>query len=213
MPPVTTIDLTILSKEELIEIYENHNITRIAHYLWCLEHPDIPVNFSSEFVKLLDRIEKLLEMNGDGIESPDILLDALIDSIYTDCRALFCESEGRRKNYTLQNCLNLIDEKKAVEEINKIIDSRQFEDPIICRYSFRKWVKFVTDRAIAHKDNLEEGEKTTANYRYEFLNNPVNVFEFQLYIYQIHNIYEKIVEKFALDLLEKHKKAKQKESN
>lgn len=209
----TIIELTSLSKGELIELYEKHKIPRVAHYLWCLEHPDIPDNFSSAFVRLLDKIGKLLELNGDGIKTPDILLDALIDSIYTDCRGLFCESEGRRKNYTLQNCLKFVDEKKSVEEINKIINSKRFEDPVTCNYSFREWVKFVTDKTIAHKDNLEDSERVAANYRYEFFNNPFNVCEFQYYIYEIHKIYEKTVERFALDLLEKHNKIKQEKSN
>lgn len=203
------IDLTTLSQEELIELYKRYRTPIIAHNLWCRTHPDIPVNFSLAFVRLLEKFEKLVELNDDeDITTPDVMLDALIDSIYTDCRGLFCEKKSLGKNYTLQNCLNIVNEKKAVEEIDKIIDGKDFNDPIVSNYSFRDWVKFVTDRAIAHKDNLSGSERIAANYRYKFLNNSMNVFEFQYYIYQVHNIYEKIVGDFASEALRNHEASK-----
>ncbi|MCQ8380406.1 hypothetical protein JEK38_10040 [Klebsiella pneumoniae] len=204
----SSIDLTKLSKEELIELYEKHKSSNIAHQLWCLTHPDIPVNFSSEFVKLIEKLEKLVELNSQGETSPDILLDALIDSIYSDCRGLFCEKSDDSKNYTLQNCLKIANENDAVTKIDAIIHRKEFSDEIVCDYSFWKWVKFVTDKAIVHKDNLTEDKKKIIEYRYQFLNNGLNVFDFQYYIVQIHNIYVNVVECFAEDLLSTYNKSK-----
>ncbi|WP_368900331.1 hypothetical protein [Mixta calida] len=205
MNNVSNLDLMELSKEELIELYVKYKSSNISHRLWCLTHPDIPINFSTEFVKLLKKIEKLTELNGQGVLSPDIMLDALIDSIYSDCRGLFCEKESYSKNYTLQNCLTIANETKAVKEINEIIDKKQFKDRVVCDYSFRGWVKLVTDKAIVHKDNLSGEEKQKINYRYEFLNDISNVFEFQYYIFQIHDIYVKVVDSFGADILTKKK--------
>lgn len=203
------LDLTKLSKEELIKLYAKYRTSNIAHQLWCLTHPDIPVNFSLEFVKLIDKLEKLIELNRQEITSTDIMLNALIDSIYSDCRGLFCERTNNSKNYTLQNCLRIANEINAVNRINKLIDQKEFSDDIVRNYSFREWIKFVTDKAIAHKDNLTEDQKNIINYRYKFLNNSINVLEFQCYIYDIHNIYVNIVESFVVDILKTYNKSKQ----
>ncbi|HBE9181822.1 TPA: hypothetical protein KNH08_004758 [Serratia fonticola] len=204
----SSLDLTKLSKEELIELYAKYKSSNISHRLWCLTHQDIPVNFSSEFVKLIEKLEKLVELNSLGTTSPDIFLDALIDSIYSDCRGLFCEKNGNSKNYTLQNCLNIVNENNAVTEIDENINRKEFNDKIVCNHSFREWGKFVTDKAIVHKDNLTEDKKKIIDYRYKFLSDSSNVFEFQYYIFHIHNIYVNIVECFAEDLLSTYNKSK-----
>lgn len=203
-----TIDLTTLSKEELIEHFVKYRSLNISHRLWCLTHPDIPINFSFEFVKLLEKVKKLNELNGEGLISPSIILDALIDSIYSDCRGLFCEREGNSKNYTLQNCLMIAHENEAIDKINEIINRKEFSDGVVCVYSFREWVKFVTDKAIVHKDNLTEDKRKTINYRYEFMNNSANVFEFQFCIYQIHEVYARVVERFGAEILRTYNKPK-----
>lgn len=204
----SSIDLTKLSKDELIELYNKYRTPNISHRLWCLTHPEIPINFSTEFVKLLEKIEKLIELNSNGVLSPDVILDALIDSIYSDCRGLFCENERNSKNYTLQNCLKIAKIDNAVIWINEIIDKKEFSDNIVRDYSFRKWVKFVTDKSIAHKDNITDDKRKEINYRWQFLNNSENVFEFQYYIFKIHSVYEKAIEHFGEIELYKYNSSK-----
>ncbi|MDC9580431.1 hypothetical protein PSI15_02400 [Xenorhabdus sp. PR6a] len=191
------LDLTKLSKEELIECYGKYKNSAITHRLWCLAHPEIPINFSSEFVKLIEKCEKLLELNSNGTLSPNIILDALIDSIYSDCRGLFCENEKNSKNYTLQNCLKIANINNAVIQINEIIDKKEFSDEVVRNYSFREWVKFVTDKSIAHKDNLTEDQRQKINYKCKFLNDSTNLLEFLYYLIQIHIVYEKVVMHFG----------------
>lgn len=202
----SSVDLTLLSKEKLVELYAKYrSASNISHRLWCLEHPEIPINFSSEFVSLLEKIEKLIELNNDSNSPPDILSNALIDSIYLDCRGLFCENEKNFKNYTLQNCLKIAYLNNAATKVDEIIDKKEFSDEIVRDYSFRKWVKFVTDKSIAHKDNLTKDERQKIRHRFKFLNDSSNLFEFQYYIFQIHNIYEKIINDFAEVELKKYK--------
>lgn len=199
----STIDITKLSKTELLELYREHKLINIAHRLWCLEHTEIPVNFSSEFVKLLEKLNKLVKLNVSGNLSPEIMLDALIDSIYSDCRGLFCENEKNNKNYTLQNCLKVAGLDEAVADINDLINRKEFSDEVVKDYSFREWVKLVTDKSIAHKDNLTEDIRKKIDYRCSFFNNMENILEFQYYIFQIHRVYEQVVSDFGNNELNK----------
>lgn len=209
-----TDSIAMLSKDELTEYYgKNKHDIYAAHRLWCLANPEIPINFSAEFVGLLERLEKLVELNGSNVTSPDVLLDSLIDSIYSDCRALFCENTKYSENYTLQNCLRITNTAvidNAVTWINEIIDKKDFSDEIVKDYSFRGWVKFVTDKAVAHKDNLTEDEREKIRYKNKFLNNAVNVFEFSRYIFEVHCIYQKVIINFCEIELHRYNLSKEK---
>lgn len=197
------IDLDNLTDEELIELYSKRKDIRVAHHLWCRTHNDIPINFSGEFVKLLNKIEVLNDSRSIKFPNKEMLLNCLIDSIYMDCRGLFCENESksRSENYTLQNCLKKANLDGAVVEINEIIKNKKFTDNIVKEFSFWGWVKLVTDKSIAHKDSITNENVGLINYRHNFLMNIFNLIEFQTYIYQIHEIYEQVVKDFGENII------------
>lgn len=191
-----------MTRDELTEYYGEHkNNLYAAHRLWCLANPGIPDNFSSEFVILLEKLQKLVELNSNPVEPLDILHRTLIDSIYIDCRALFCEKKGKLPdNYTLQNCFRIagiapID--SAIDWVNQIIEKVCFNDEVVKDYSFKEWVKFVTDKTVAHKDSLTEEERNLINHKYKFLTNPYNFSIFQSRIFEIHCVYEKVITHFC----------------
>ncbi|HIA6263900.1 hypothetical protein [Escherichia coli] len=87
-----TIDLTNLSEDELLDLYSMYKSANIAHQLWCRRHENIPEHFPIIFVTLLERIKRVTEKNSEGVKTPDVDLDALIDTIYIGCRSMFCEN-------------------------------------------------------------------------------------------------------------------------
>ncbi|MGC0828459.1 hypothetical protein [Pantoea agglomerans] len=198
------IDLDNLTNEQLIEIYAERKDIRVAHQLWCRTHIDIPINFSNEFVKLLNKFEVLNDSRRESFPNKETLLNCLIDSIYVDCRGLFCESPKQSKNYTLQNCLKISNLNDAVDRINEIIIEKDFKDELVRYFSFWGWVKLVTDKSIAHKDQITEENIELINYRHKFLLDPDNAIDFQLYIFKIHEIYVKVVNDFGENLLRNH---------
>ncbi|ECH8535546.1 hypothetical protein GT04_004375 [Salmonella enterica subsp. enterica] len=153
---------------------------------------------------LLNRIDRLNTRNAEGIVTPEVDLDALIDIIYVNCRSLFCEDPNLKKNYTMQNCLRSAGYKDEADLMDEVIQGKEFSDKRIQKYSFKEWVKFVTNKSIAHKENLSESKTELLEYRYAFLNDNINLCEFQYYIYRIHNVYEEIVKGYANKLLQEH---------
>ncbi|MBS0859604.1 hypothetical protein [Providencia rettgeri] len=191
------IDLAVLTEDELIKLYVETSNIKIAHQLWCLSYPEIPVNFSVEFVNLIEKLERLLTPEIHNLPPSDVIFKSLIDSIYSDCRGLFCENKRYDKNYTLQNCLKTAGITNAADWIDEILQEKSFTDTTIKDFSFHEWIKFVTDKSIAHKDSLDENERNLINYKHQFFKNPINTNEFTCYIFQAHRVYERAVDHFG----------------
>lgn len=203
-------DLMTLSRDELLELYRQSKSSNVAHRLWCLDHKDIPINFSINFQYLLKKLESLFDAqclldeatidgDTDRLDILTIMLEGLIDSIYMECRSMFCER--KKDNYTLQNSLkvaNFIDEAGKIE---KIIREERFEEPIAQKCSFWLLVKTVADKKIAHKDVLTEIDSQQIDYRFEFLLNPLSNATFLSYLYDIHGVYERAVMQYVDDEL------------
>ncbi|HDD8623746.1 TPA: hypothetical protein PBO66_004280, partial [Escherichia coli] len=128
---------------------------------------------------LLARIERVIEKNNEKIKTPDIDLDALIDAIYINCRSMFCEDPNLKTNYTLQNCLRNANYNNEADLIDNILKETNFTDKIVKDLSFFNLVKLVSDKSIAHQDNLSEDKRKIIDYRYKFLNDNSNICEFQ----------------------------------
>lgn len=119
-----TIDLADLSEDDLLDLYSMHKSVNIAHQLWCRRYEKIPGNFSKIFVTLLERIERVTEKTSEGVKTPDIDLDALIDTIYIDCRSMFCENPELKNDYTLQNCLRKANYHNEASFIDNILQKK-----------------------------------------------------------------------------------------
>ncbi|EOM1162325.1 hypothetical protein ACNA9J_004575 [Salmonella enterica subsp. enterica serovar Infantis] len=204
-----TIDLTNLSEDELLDLYSMYKSANIAHQLWCRRHENIPEHFSIIFVTLLERIKRVTEKNSEGVKTPDVDLDALIDTIYIGCRSMFCENPDLKNNYTLQNCLRKANYHNEARVIDNILQEKKFTDSIMKDESFFSLVKLVSNKSIAHQESLSGKKREKIDYRYKFLNDNSNICEFQYYIFRCHRIYENIVKEYGDTLLNELKIKKQ----
>ncbi|HFG6592184.1 TPA: hypothetical protein ACGHH5_003200 [Salmonella enterica subsp. enterica serovar 1,4,[5],12:b:-] len=208
MTTETNINLKESSEDELLNLYSKHNGINIAHELWCRRYKKIPQNFSKVFMTLLERISRVTEKNSEGVQTPDIDLDALIDTIYISCRSMFCEDPDLKKNYTIQNCLRKAKYDKEAALIDSILLEENFTNEVMKNESFFSLVKLVSNKSIAHQENLSATKSEKVDYRYVFLNENVNVLEFQYYLFKAHKVYESVVKKYADKLLYDSKESK-----
>ncbi|EAN4294505.1 hypothetical protein EG772_24580, partial [Salmonella enterica subsp. enterica serovar Worthington] len=135
---------------------------------------------------LLERIKRVTEKNSEGVKTPDVDLDALIDTIYIGCRSMFCENPGLKNNYTLQNCLRKANYHNEARVIDNILQEKKFTDSIMKDESFFSLVKLVSNKSIAHQESLSGKKREKIDYRYKFLNDNSNICEFQYYIFRCH---------------------------
>lgn len=227
---MSSIDFSLLNEDNLLDVFSqiipppakilgekstsqeepSPYALRVAHRIFCLNHPSIPNNFSNIFVTLIEKMEALadIELSVDEILHKELTIKVYIESIYSDLRSVFLENERMVKNYTLTNSVKLTQgpiEKKLAElkvkddigDINKILDEKRFSDEDIKDKSFRELIKLITDKTIAHKDEINEENLSIIEKRYDFLKIGLTKSEITSYIYDIHNIYEKVVFNYA----------------
>lgn len=183
---------------------------QVAHAIFCLNHPKIPNNFSNIFVTLIDKMNAVadIELSQEKILHKELTIKVYIESIYSDLRAIFLENEENFKNYTLVNSVKLTQgpiEKKLAElnfkddigKINEILSEKRFSDKNIKDKSFRDLIKLITNKTIAHKDEINEKNINIIEKRYDFLKVGITKNEVTSYIYDIHAIYEEVVFNYA----------------
>lgn len=81
---------------------------------------------------------------------------------------MFCENPNLKTNYTLQNCLRNANYNNEADLIDNILKETNFTDKIVKDISFFNLVKLVSDKSIAHQDNLSEDKRKIIDYRYKF---------------------------------------------
>lgn len=227
---MSSIDLSLLDEDSLLDLFSqiippppkilgekstsleepSTFALKVAHAIFCLNHPNIPNNFSNIFVTLIDKMDALadIEFSRDKILHRELTVKVYIESIYSDLRAIFLENEEKVKNYTLANSVKLTQgpiEKKLAElnfkddigDINKILNEKRFSDENIKDKSFRDLIKLITNKTIAHKDEINQKNINIIEKRYDFLKSSITKSEITSYIYDIHNIYEKVVFNYA----------------
>lgn len=197
-------DIRDLTKDELVKQY--HEAKKIgcvgrmlppAHRLWCLAYPGIPENFSSNFIKLLEKLERVAEMVHSDKQPDEMQFEVLVDSIYMDCRSMFCENDRQTGNYTLQNCLRTAGVTNAATWMDEIFKKQAFTNEKVKSDSFFSWVKFVTDKSLAHKDPVPTDKQELLDYRYDFFRDEMNLHEFTFIIFQANEVYVKAVTHYA----------------
>lgn len=202
-------DIRDLTKDELVNQYRKAKeincvgrMLPLAHRLWCLGYPGIPENFSINFIKLIEKLERVAEMVHSHKQSDEMQFEALVDSIYMDCRSMFCEHYRQTGNYTLQNCLRTAGATNAATLMDKIFKKPAFTNEKLTNEkmksgSFFLWVKFVTDKSLAHKDPVPTDEQELLDYRYDFFRDEMNLHEFTFIIFQANEIYVSAVTHYA----------------
>lgn len=197
-------DIRDLAKDELVNQYRKAKeigcvgrMLPLAHRLWCLAYPGIPENFSSNFTKLLEKLKKLSEMVHSHKQLDEMQFEVLVDSIYMDCRSMFCENDRQTGNYTLQNCLRTADVTNAATWMDDIFKKQVFTNEKVKSYSFFSWVKFVTDKSLAHKDPVPTDKQELLGYRYDFFRDEMNIHQFTGIIFRANEIYAKTVCHYA----------------
>lgn len=111
---------------------------------------------------LISRVNRLKELEPGTLD-----YWTYYDIILTQIRAMFIESPNLKKNYTVQNYLNNIGQKKVAKEIDDYLDKELYDG-----ISFREAVKVSVDKFIVHYDDISMEKVAIAQTCKEKLTQP-----------------------------------------
>ena len=136
--------------------------------------------FSSKFICNLNllkrRINKFLSLPKiSKTQEEECEWFTYYDAILVQVRALLIESKSRKKNYTLQNYLRLLNREKIADILDAYLDS-DFDDEVVDKdtgkpLSIRSVIKFVADKFICHYDYTEDVDVILENKISKILTN------------------------------------------
>jgi len=186
------------NERELVEICQKYRHISSFHELFCVIYgnKDIHREFSNIFYNVITKLEVVpnlrytLRKIGYKEEAVAAIVNGVINSIYSDFRALFFEKGDNKENYTLQNCLREIGCNSEANNIDNILR----EELSLTGRSFKETIKTITDKSVAHFDGkISSNDLLLIRDKYKYVLESESRIGFLRVMASAHSIYQKVV--------------------